>query len=192
MYFQPDLSFVLPRCGSLMHDLASMPEFVQLQTRHQQQVFSFILTLVPHWPDAEEILQETNLVLWKKQDQYEPGTDFVRWANQVAYYEVLKHRKRQRTGNRQFGDAFIEEVAAETLRLSDWLDAEREALAGCLAKLPQKDRVLISQRYLEGATTKTVATTVGRSVDAVYKSLQRIRGSLLQCVRRTLVAEEGT
>jgi RNA polymerase sigma-70 factor, ECF subfamily len=174
-----------------MHDLPRMPEFVQLQTKHQQRVFSFILTLVPSWPDAEEILQETNLVLWKKQDQYEPGTDFVRWANQVAYYEVLKHRKRQRESNRQFSDMFIEEIADETLRMAGCLDVQREALASCLEKLSEKDRALISQRYLEGATTKTVAVTVGRSVDAVYKSLQRIRGTLLACVRRTLVAEES-
>jgi len=173
-----------------MHDIDRVSEFVQLQTKHQQRVFSFILTLVPHWPDAEEVLQETNMVLWKKKEQYEPGTDFVRWANQVAYFEVLKHRKRQRGHIRQFSEAFIEEVAAETLSLDGPLQAQREALAACLAKLSEKDRALVAHRYLEGATTKTVAVAVGRSVDAVYKSLQRIRSALLACIRRTVVSEE--
>ncbi|MBN1589596.1 MAG: sigma-70 family RNA polymerase sigma factor [Pirellulales bacterium] len=174
-----------------MNDPDLVPEFVQLQTKHQQRVFSFILTLVPHWPDAEEILQETNMVLWRKQKQYEPGTDFVRWANQVAYFEVLKHRKRQQGHVKQFSEAFIEDVAEEAFKLSGPLQAQRDALAACLEKLPVKDRALVSHRYLEGATTKTVAASVGRSVEAVYKSLQRIRGALLGCIRRTVVAEEG-
>ena len=68
---------------------------------------------------------------------------------------------------------------------------QREALATCLEKLSKKDRSLVAHRYLEGATTKTVASTVGRSVDAVYKSLQRIRSALLACIRRTLAMEES-
>jgi RNA polymerase sigma-70 factor, ECF subfamily len=165
-------------------------EFVQLQTRHQQRMFSFILTLVPHWPDAEEVLQETNLVLWQKNEQYEPGTDFVRWANQVAYFEVLKHRKRQRGVVAQFSDVFVKDVAEEALHLAGSLDAQRDALATCLAKLREKDRSLIVHRYLRGATTKTVAATVGRSVEAVYKGLQRARSTLLACVRRAMLSEE--
>ena len=76
--------------------------------------------------------------------------------------------------------------------MAGFLQAQRDALAACLEKLPEKDRTLVSQRYLEGATTKTVAATVGRSVDAVYKSLQRIRSALLACIRRTLVLEGWT
>jgi len=166
-----------------------LAEFVQLQTRHQQRIFSFILTLVPHWPDAEEVLQETNMVLWRKNEQYEPGTDFVRWANQVAYFEVLKHRKRQRGAVAQFSDVFIKEVAEETFQLAGSLQAQRDALAACLAKLPEKDRTLITHRYLQGVTTKTVAATVGRSVEAVYKALQRARSTLLACVRQAMVSE---
>ena len=166
------------------------PEFVRLQTKYQQRVFSFILTLVPHWPDAEEILQETNMVLWQKMDQFEPGTDFVRWANQVAYFEVLKFRKRRKRENQRFTEAFLEDVAQETLSLTGPLQDQCDALAVCLKKLPEKDRTLISHRYLEGATVSTVAETLGRSLDAVYKALQRARSSLLTCVRRSLVAEE--
>lgn len=166
------------------------PEFVRLQTKYQQRVFSFILTLVPHWPDAEEILQETNMVLWEKMEQFEPGTDFVRWANQVAYFEVLKFRKRHQRDTTRFTEAFLEDVAEETISLSETLQSQCDALAVCLQKLPDKDRTLISHRYLEGATTKSVAETLGRSMDAVYKSLQRARSALLACVRNRLIAEE--
>ncbi len=180
----------VPVVMTAMNNTDRTSEFVKLQTKYQNRVFSFVLTLAPRWSDAEEILQETNAVLWKKREQFEPGTDFVRWANQVAYFEVLKFRESRRRDAVCFSEVFIEDVAAETSSRSESLQAQREALELCLQKLPEKDRILISHRYREGAAVKTIAETVGRSLDAVYKALQRARGSLLACVRRTLIGEE--
>ena len=172
-----------------MSNSDSTPEFVKLQTKYQQRVFSFILTLTPRWSDAEEILQETNVVLWEKREQFEMGTDFVHWANQVAYYEVLKFRDSRKRNAVCFSEVFIGDVAAETLSRSESLQAQRETLEFCIEKLPEKDRTLISHRYLKGAAVKTISETVGRSLDAVYKALQRARVSLLACIHRALAGE---
>lgn len=71
-------------------------------------------------------------------------------------------------------------------------DARREALAGCLEKLSEKDRDLLTRRFAEGATTQSTSEQVGRSVDAVYKSLAKIRQSLFDCVQHTLAREDRT
>ena len=42
--------------------------------------------------DAEDVLQEANLVLWRKFDQYQEGTNFFAWACQIIRYEVLKYQ----------------------------------------------------------------------------------------------------
>ena len=165
-------------------------EFIKLQTKAQQRVFSFILTLMPCWCDAEEVLQETNAALWEKREEFEMGTDFVHWANRVAYFRVLKFRDSRRRNTVCFSEAFIEDVAAETISYSESLQAQREALESCMQKLPEKDRTLISHRYLEGTAVKTIAEMTGRSLDAVYKALQRARVALLACVSHTLI-EEG-
>ena len=57
-----------------------------LMTRHQRQIFSYIYTLVPNRPDAEDLLQETSLVICEKFREFEVGTDFVAWACQIAYW----------------------------------------------------------------------------------------------------------
>jgi len=165
-------------------------EFVRFLGKYQQRVYSFILTLVPHWADADEILQETSTVLWRKFADFKPGSDFVHWANQVAYYEVLKFRRRQRRDALRFSDAFVEEVAAEAVNMTDVLQIQRDCLASCVKKLPDKDRTLIQMRYQEDASTKRVAEQLNRSVDSVYKSLSRVRRALLICVHRMMHAEE--
>ena len=164
--------------------------FAQLLATCQRRGFLYALGLVHNSADAEEILQETNLVLWRKFDQYEPGTEFARWACRIAYYEVLKFREKRARGERIFTSDFIETLATESERSMDLLDARRDALVRCLEKLRKSDRQLILRRYQERATTRTVAEALGRSVQGTRRALHRIRMALLACVERTLAAEE--
>ena len=164
--------------------------FAQLLAKCQRRVFLYALGLVHNAADAEEILQQTNLVLWRKFDQFQPGTDFARWACRVAYYEVLKFRERRAREARLFSNAFVETLAEDSGRSMDLWDARRDALVGCLRKLSRKDRQLVLGRYQENATTRSVAEALGRSVQGTRKSLHRIRLALLACIQRTLAAEE--
>lgn len=165
-------------------------QFVRLLGKHQQRVYAFILTLVPNWTEAEEVLQETNTVLWRKFSEFDLQTDFTRWACQVAYYEVLKYRARQKHDRLVFSEEFLSAVSTDTMEMSEELDSQRLALAACQEKLSERDRDLLDRRYQHGATVERVAVEVGRSTDAVYKALKRIRSALLECVRRTMAAEE--
>jgi RNA polymerase sigma-70 factor (ECF subfamily) len=105
---------------------------------------------------------------------------------------VLDFYKKSQRSRVRFSQPMLERVAetaaeqAATLQL----DARREALDGCLEKLRPADRELLARRFAEGATTASTAAEVGRSVDAVYKALAKIRQALFDCVTRTL-AQEG-
>src|SRR4051794_41944074 len=64
----------------------SRKRLMALMTRHQRQIFSYIYVLVPNRPDAEDLLQETSLVICEKFNEFREGTDFVAWACQIAYW----------------------------------------------------------------------------------------------------------
>jgi RNA polymerase sigma-70 factor (ECF subfamily) len=70
------------------------------------------------------------------------------------------------------------------------LDARRDALAGCVEKLGARDRDLLARRFQPGATTRSTSEQVGRSVEAVYKALARVRRALFECVQRALARED--
>jgi RNA polymerase sigma-70 factor (ECF subfamily) len=169
---------------------SKVERFARLLATCQRQVFLYALGLVHNAADAEEILQETNLVLWRKFDQYEQGTDFHRWACRIAYYEILKFRERRSREERVFSNEFIETLATEAASSMPRVDTRREALAHCLGKLRQSDRQLVTCRYRPGATTRSVAESLGRSVQGTRKALHRIRLALMTCIERTLAAEE--
>src|SRR5260221_10163530 len=68
------------------NETESRKRLMALITRHQRQVFAYIYTLVPDRHDAEDLLQETSVVICEKFDEFVPGTDFVAWACQIAWW----------------------------------------------------------------------------------------------------------
>lgn len=163
----------------------STDQIVQLLTGVQQQVTRYVRTLVPNRTDAEEVLQETNLYIWRHADEFELGTNFAAWACKIAYYQVLTFRKRQSRSRLYFSDALVEQLAQSTVPNPASEDSDAEALDLCMAKLSRQDRDLMDLRYEPGATVDGIARQVGRSTKAIYNALGRIRTWLLECIERT-------
>ncbi len=164
-------------------------EFVQLFTQNQRRLYLFILAQVPNPVEAEEILQETNVIIWRKFQQFELGSNFLAWAGKIAHFEVLKHRERRHRDRHRFSDEFVNHVAEEALEDSEQLEARRMALLTCLQKLRSADRELLRQRYATGHSGQDVADQLNRPVNSVYQSLGRIRRTLLECINRQLSTE---
>ena len=165
-------------------------QFVHLVTQYQQRVHLFILSLVPNRSDAEEILQETNIVLWRKFEEYRPGSDFRAWAFQVAYNKVKSFQERHGRDRLRFGESVMDRLATIASSTPETVPASLEILQSCKGRLSNQDRDLIERRYQPGATTASVAVEVGRSVAAVYKAVVRIRRALHECIQRSLQREE--
>jgi RNA polymerase sigma-70 factor (ECF subfamily) len=168
---------------------SKVERFAQLLARCQRRVFVYLLGLLHNPSDAEEVLQEANLVLWRKFDQYQPGTNFDRWACRIAYFEAMKLRERRPKVEQLFSSDFVELLAEEADRSLDIRDQRHNALQQCLGKLSEKDRQLVLERYRQQATTRSVAEALGRSVQGTRRALHRIRMALMACIERTLAAE---
>jgi RNA polymerase sigma-70 factor, ECF subfamily len=168
----------------------STDRFLRLLLAAEPKIRGFIFSLLPNWHDADEVYQDTSLVLWEKFGEYRPGTNFCAWACQIAWNKVRNFRSRQATALRLFSDALLEAVAEERLHRSDW-DRRRDALAACCEKLRVGDRDLLERCYQRSTTIKQVAAQLSRPVDTVYKSLKRIRHSLYLCVHQTLAREDS-
>jgi RNA polymerase sigma-70 factor, ECF subfamily len=169
---------------------ARVDEFMRLFTAHQGRLHAFVMSLIPNWADADEVLQQTNLILWRKFDEFQPGTNFFSWASRIAHYKVRDFRKIKSRERVTFGDEVFDAVAKETLQLSDELEERQAALTKCLAKLTTQQRGILRLRYEESQSIDCVANSVGQSADAVYKTLSRIRRALFDCITRSIDAAE--
>ena len=169
-----------------MSDRVRADEFIQLFTGHESRLRAYVLSLVPRWSDAEEIVQQCSVVLWKKFDHFQSGTNFFAWACQIARLEVKDYRKKQKRERRIFSDELVDMIADEIFEIRDEFPARLRALQGCVEKLSRDQRELLRLRYDENGKIESIAQSVHRSVDAVYKSLSRIRLALHDCVNRAM------
>ena len=160
-----------------------------LMTRHQRQIFSYIYVLVPNRSDAEDLLQETSLVICEKFHEFREGTDFVAWACQIAYWRVRYSRQKFARSKVVFGQEIVDAVAQTAGTMADELDDRHEALGRCLEKLNHRDRELLMARYERGGGVEEAARRSGRTVTTAYKALARLRKLLLDCVTTRLAGE---
>jgi len=164
-------------------------EFIGLFVRHEPAVHSFLTSLLGDVDDAEVVMQETSMVLWKKFDQFEAGSSFRNWAFQIARFEAMNFRRKKQRDRHFFSDELIRLLADDAAQHAAQLEEERRALTHCVAKLEESDRGVLAECYREGVTIKSYAERVGRTPNAVRKHLARIRGALSVCVRKTLRLE---
>src|SRR3972149_3414687 len=166
----------------------SQDEFLRLFSRYSRRIYEFILTLVMRHADADEIFQDTCLVLWKKCDSYDPEGTFYGWACRIAYLEILQLRKKSQRLHTVSEEA-LEVLAEKAVGQADNLNARQQALEDCLQKLRADDRALIEQRYRQRRTPKEIAEFGSLSVYSVYRALTRVHTTLMNCVQRSLARE---
>ena len=162
-------------------------EFVRLLTQHSSRLFGFVLSLCVNRSDADDVFQNTSVVLWEKFDTYERGTNFLAWACRIAYFEALYDR-RKTSRVKTLSDAAWQALAADALTVVDERREDHEALAECLARLKPADRELLQQKYFSQQSVAEIAAECSKSVHSIYRALSRIHDALMQCMRRSTSA----
>lgn len=161
-------------------------EVVALIAQHQSRLRGFVRCLLVYDNDVDDLLQEVNVVLWQKADQFEPGTDFWAWASQVARFKVMNQIRRYSRDRLVFDESFVTELAdLATERSAGSLD-QQAALRQCMQRLPVAQRALVEMRYSSDRSVMSIAEELNRPVGSIRQTLYRIRGLLLECIQTNL------
>ena len=157
-------------------------EFVPLLLTHQARLYGFIRTLVAERNQADEILQQTNAVLLRKAEEFEPDTHFVAWAFRIAYFEVMRERKKEQRERLMFDDELVASLAAAAEAADERFVERRRFLQECLEKLSPRQRDVVRRRYLSGSGLAQLAEEQGISLNALKQLLFRAREGLRACI----------
>lgn len=172
--------------AKISSDGYQLQEFVREITAAQGRIRAFIVSLMPGSPDVGDVLQETNLTLWKSQARFRPGTNFLAWAFTIARFEVMHHRARsQRHNHSLLSDKLLNMLATEiptTIHHEQYL----QSLESCLSKLTDTQRELVQARYLPDHSIEAHAHITGRKASALRVALKRIRALLRDCVENSI------
>ena len=157
-------------------------QFTALFVKHERQLYGFIAAMLGHPAEAEDLLQVTAKVLWGKFESYDPSLPFLPWAKGFARFEVLNYFQRQRTRKKYFTLEMMELLAEDWEEVEAQHEARILALESCVSKLPENNRRLLDARYKDADTLQVMAEREGTTPNALYKTLQRVRASLRDCI----------
>jgi RNA polymerase sigma-70 factor (ECF subfamily) len=153
----------------------------------QRRIYLYILSLVIHPSDADDILQDTLALMWSKFREFRPGTDFVAWGKTIARYKVMNYLKKNKSAKIQFDDDVIKLLESESGQM-DNLSDRLEAMKGCIQKLTDKEQDLLAMRYRKDFSFKKMALNIGISKQSAYRSISRIHAKLVKCIKFALEA----
>lgn len=162
-------------------------EFTKYLQQCQAGLLRYIFALVRNSEDAQDVFQQTCIVLWDKFDEFDPARNFFAWACGVARFKALKFLRQYRRRQVRFSDEFAQRMAEVQIDSGmHELETRRTALPGCIDKLPPSQRELLMLCYGENQRVADVAARLGRSVGGVHHSLQTIREKLMECIERAV------
>jgi len=167
-------------------DAGQRDEFVRLLVRHDRAIRAWLRVLLPSMNDVDEVMQEVSVVAWRKFDQLDDPENFQRWVCVIARYEVLMYRRKKARDRFVLGKEVELMIAAEGEAELELREQQLGALEHCVQKLPESKRELVMEVYSSGQPMHAVAKQLGKSDAALYKSISRVRKSLLDCIQRSL------
>lgn len=163
-------------------------DFEHLLSSHQGRLYGFIRALSGPGPEVDDILQNTNRILWQESEKFTPGTNFRAWAFRVARNQVLQHRDRKRREGERvpFSDELMETLAERSEEKESSIERRQRFLKICLERLPERQREVVERRYFQHESVQGIADEIGLKPNAVSQLLFRSREGLLRCIESQL------
>lgn len=164
-------------------------EFVTRLTESQSALYGYVFSLVGEHSKAADVLQEANLVLWRKIDEFDIGKPFLPWAFAIARFQVLAHFRDQKRDRLLLDAELTQSLSLEAEQQASQLDLLQVALRTCLETLTTGNRELVERRYLRSMSITDIAAALDRTAGAVKVGLMRSRRHLAECIRVRVAAE---
>ena len=164
-------------------------EFEAVLRETQSVIRAYIAGMGIPLDTVDDLAQEVYLEFYKTGARRPDGLEPIRWLKGIAKNLCLNHFRR----SKRKAEQHLEAVAALLERLPCPLEGagERDALDGCLERLPGRSREMIALRYQEGLESAEIGRKLGLSPEAVRITLLRIRTTLRDCLGRR-IADEGS
>ena len=141
-----------------------------LYDRYAPRAKSVALRVLASAPEAEEIVQETFVEVWRRAARYEPGRGSVRaWIVTMARSRAIDRLRHRNVGERSVAGLAREDRPAGVASPLEDVEqrVERERVLAALAELPEAQRRVIELAYYEGKSQREIAEVTGEPLGTI-------------------------
>ena len=148
------------------------------------KLFGVCLRILPDREEAEDVLQEAYLTVWRKAAAFDPTRGSpITWLVTLTRNRALDRLRSRRPVPSEPID-LADQVADEALPADSLMEMDQEAarLDGCLRELPAGDGILIRAAFFQGSSYPELAARaslpLGTVKSRIRRALLKLRGCL--------------
>lgn len=143
-----------------------------LYARCSGRAWAVALRILNSRPDAEEVLQETFLEVWRRAREFDPSRGGLEtWVMTIARTRAIDRRRAMGTVARVAEEAATEPppVSAAPVDPSEVAEQgqERARVAAAMSELPPEQRQVVELAYFEGLSQREIAERTGDPLGTV-------------------------
>ncbi|MBM3296164.1 MAG: sigma-70 family RNA polymerase sigma factor [Candidatus Aminicenantes bacterium] len=170
--------------------------FAALVRKYQTKVHSLAYGFTRNDAQADDLAQDIFLKAWLGLPRFEAKSSFGTWLYRIAVNRLKDHLRRKASSREVPLEEAGLEAAARALPADDAEAREREQRTAlvreCLSGLPEKFRMILTLRDIEGLPYGELSRALGLSAGTVDSRLFRARKMLRDRVRSRLAGERRT
>lgn len=145
--------------------------FNLLIRKYQQKIYWHIRRMVINHDDADDLVQEVFVKVWKNLGGFRSDSQLYTWLYRIATNECITFLNKKK--NQQ--NIPLEDVAydlADSLHDSNYFDGNKAQLKlqQALLTLPEKQRLVFNMKYFDDLKYEEISEIVGTSVGALKAS----------------------
>lgn len=165
--------------------------FTVLWLKAQPVLAGYVGSMVRDRVIADDLIQSVALTAVQKMDEYDEDRSFEAWVIGIARYKVLQYYREVGQDRLVFDESLAESFTKHYTDVSQGYEDRVGALRQCMDKLPQDAQNLLTHRYFDQQSVKSIAQMMGKTPARISKQLYTIRQALQQCIGQCLRAEGG-
>ena len=145
--------------------------FNLLLKKYQQKIYWHIRRLVINHDDADDLIQEVFIKVWKNLADFRSDSQLYTWLYRIATNESISFLNRKKLKNNISLDEVGYELA-ESLADSTYFDGDQAQmkLQRALLTLPEKQRLVFNMKYFDDLKYEEISAILGTSVGGLKAS----------------------
>ena len=161
--------------------------YSEIVAEYQDMLLAYAAFRVPDAALVDEVVQQTFIRAYEQLKDFQTDKDFGVWLRSICRFMILAELKRA-TRDRQNKDNYQDHLKVRLLGEAlerDESGADEDVLRrlkGCMGRLQQTARSLVTLRYQELMKVEEIATRLGQSATWVATTLFRVRETLRKCI----------
>lgn len=145
--------------------------FNLLLQKYQQKIYWHVRRLVINHDDADDLVQEVFIKVWKNLANFRSDSQLYTWLYRIATNESITFLNRKKLKN----NVSMDEVGydlADSLEGSTYFDGDKAQmkLQKALLTLPEKQRLVFNMKYFDDLKYEEISAILGTSVGGLKAS----------------------